>query len=67
MFRVWKSILVIRRLHESRLLVSQREAEVHNKCCFQKQAIYMKNLMTKEKGFVFMNLVGEKGTYDEEP
>ena len=29
--------------------------------------MYMKNLTTKKKGFVFMNLVGEKGTYDEEP
>ena len=31
------------------------------------QAMYMKNLTTKKKGLVIMNLVGEKGTYDEEP
>ena len=33
---------------------------------FQKQAKYMKNVRTKEKGLVFNVYVGEKGTYDEE-
>ena len=33
---------------------------------FQKQAKYMKNVRTKEKGLVFNVYIGEKGTYDQE-
>ena len=29
--------------------------------------MFMENLGTSEKGFLFKHMVGEKGTYDEEP
>ena len=43
----------------------QKELELTS-TTFQKQAKYMKHVRTKEKGWVFNDYVGEKGTYDQE-